>query len=141
MLVSLFQATGGIDFSMIPEIGPGLDPFSGIAGLGIAVAALSIVLMILAVAIAIINLFNIYHWGMTDKAVLEGVGENKAKWFKIIFIVPLISGIINVIPLLGQVLSLILSVYWAVMVLIYFFSVRKKAPLPKPVPKPEVKTK
>jgi len=84
------------------------------------------ILGVIGLVICILHLINVYHWGMTDKAVFDRVGEDKKKWFIVFFIVPIIAGAVMIIPFLGWVASQIIYIYWIVMVLLYFFSKRKK---------------
>jgi len=93
---------------------------------GVAAVAFLLILAI-TITIIVLNLLNIYHWGMTDKVVFDRIGVKKKKWYIILFIVPLIIGVVNIIPILGQIIAVIVSVYYIVMVFVYFFSIRKKA--------------
>lgn len=88
--------------------------------------ALAGIIVVVAIILTVLNLFNIWHWGMTDKAEFDKAGETKKKWFMIFFIVPLAAGLIGIIPFIGWAVAIIAYVYWAVMILIYFFGTRKK---------------
>lgn len=92
---------------------------------GIAIIALLLILTITITTI-ILSLINVYHWGMTDKAAFNKVGIKKKKWYIILFIVPLVMGVVNILPIIGQIIAIIASIYYVIMTFVYFFSIRKK---------------
>lgn len=132
MLMSLFQVGG----SLTPEQMAELQNFgvqTGAPAAGGALGALAgvgvgmmVVFAIIAIIVAVLALINLYHLVMTDKALFEKAGTNKKKWYHNLILIPCVSSLIMVIPLIGWVLGTIGSIYSFVMILVYFFSVRKK---------------
>ena len=129
MFVSLLEVPVAGDLiansNFVDEIGPNVLP-DGIQAIIGVMAGVMIVFAILSILVTIIWYLNIYSWGMADKAAFERAGQDKKKWFKIFFILPLIASVVNIIPILGQIASLILFIYYLVMILVYFFKVRKQ---------------
>ena len=87
---------------------------------------LQITLLIIMIIFFIIGLINIYHWGMTDKAVFEANKRNKKKWFFILIILPVINSLVSIIPLIGWLISFIGFIVWLVLSIQYFFLIRTK---------------
>ncbi|MFA6422284.1 MAG: hypothetical protein WCV92_02720 [Candidatus Buchananbacteria bacterium] len=85
-----------------------------------------LILVIISIIICVLSLMDIYHWGMTDKAAFDRVGESKKKWFMNLVLMPIIAGVIMIIPFIGWVIGAIIYIYFLVMVLVYFFATRKK---------------
>ena len=133
MLTTLFQVAGELtpeQLQALQKIGADSGPaaaggmFGALAGfmlIGFAIA------IIVGIIIAVLMLINLYHWGMTDKAAFEKAGEDKKKWYYNLILIPFLSGVIIAIPFIGWVIGSIGYIYSFVMLLIYFFSVRKKA--------------
>lgn len=92
---------------------------------------LSILIFVVMIIMTIVGLINTYHWGMTDKAIFDAVKENKKKWFYILIATPFACTFVGIIPLIGWPISLIGFVFWIVMSLKYFFSMKKKLKQPK----------
>ncbi len=92
---------------------------------GVAAIAL-IIIVLVTILFTVLFYLDIFHWGMTDKAVFEKAGEDKKKWFMIFFIVPLVSGLVMIIPILGWIAGFVGYIYYLVMISVYFFSIRKK---------------
>jgi len=133
MLMSLFQVGGSLTPEQMEALQSlGVDAgapaaggmFGALAGIGIGVM---VVFGIIAIIVAILALINLYHLVMTDKASFEKVGSNKKKWYYNLILIPCVSGLIMVIPFIGWVLGAIGYIYSFVMILVYFFSMRKKA--------------
>lgn len=87
---------------------------------------LQITLLIIVIISFVIGLINIYHWGMTDKAVFEVNKKSKKKWFFILIILPIINSLIGVIPLIGWLISFIGFIVWLILSIQYFFLIRTK---------------
>jgi hypothetical protein len=99
------------------------------AGLGALAGAMMLVtafFAIIGIVLVVLTLLNIYHWGMTDKAVFQSANEDKKKWFYILILVPAISGASMVIPFLGWLVAGVGYIYWLVMTVVYFFGLRVK---------------
>lgn len=133
MLMSLFQVGGSLTPEQMAQL-QNLGVQTGAPAAGGALGALAgvgigmmVVFGIIAIIVAILALINLYHLVMTDKASFEKAGTNKKKWYYNLILIPCVSSFIMVIPLIGWVLGTIGSIYSFVMILIYFFSVRKKA--------------
>jgi len=99
---------------------------SGLAIFAGWMLGLVVVLGIIMLVITIISLIDIYHWGITDKALFEKAKEEKKKWFINLILIPFIAGVVMIIPFVGWVIGGVMYIYWLVMVLVYFFGVRKK---------------
>lgn len=130
MFLSLFQIPVGIDFSGLSDLPAGAAPPEGMMEtmfqFGGIVMIIGAVVGLLMLAVMILNLINLFHWGMTDKAVFEKTGEKKKKWYINLIIIPVIAAVIGIVPILGWIAAIILWIYWIVMNLIYFFKIRKK---------------
>lgn len=92
---------------------------------------LGLIMALIGLIMVILNIFNLYHWGLADKASFEKAGESKSKWFNYLVVLPVITFFAFFIPIAGWVAAPILFIFWSVMVLIYFFSVRKKVIIEK----------
>ena len=119
------QKLGGMANSTTPPLSQGnLPPWAAmLLGPFLIVA---IALAVIMVAVAIMHLYNMYHWGMTDKAVFEQNQEDKKKWFQILILLPILSAVVCIVPILGWIASAVIYIYWIVMTFIYFFKIRKK---------------
>lgn len=125
MFTTLFQIPVDIAAGGLPDASQTEGMINTLKIYGAIGVVIALVIVVIAIILTIISYFNIYHWGMTDQSVFEQSGQKKKKWFSIIFILPLIASLVNIIPILGQIASLIIFIYWMVMMLVYFFKVRK----------------
>ncbi len=132
MLLGLLQVAGQLTPDQLAELQKlgvqGGAPaaggmFGALAGAGIA---MMVVFLIIAIVVGVLALYNMYHLIMTDKAPFEKAGIDKKKWYYNLVLIPFISSLVMVIPFIGWVIGGIGSIYSFVMILIYFFSVRKK---------------
>lgn len=87
---------------------------------------LMIIVWLVMIIVGILSLINLYHWGMTDKAIFDKNKEDKKMWYKKIVLLPIISAVVCIIPFLGWILALIGYVYWIVVNCQYFFVLKKK---------------
>ncbi len=126
MFALLLQASSLADYQA-NQIGGQLPGGASqiMAGGMVAVVIFSLIML----ALAVINLINLYHWGLVDRGELERAGEPKKKWFVNLLIIPTAAGLVMIIPILGWIVGAVAYIYWMVMTLIYFFKIRKKVPL------------
>jgi hypothetical protein len=132
MLMSLFQVAGQLTPEQLAELQK-LGVQGGIPAAGGALGAITgamigftIIFAIVGIVIGVLALFNLYHLIMTDKAPFEKAGTDKKKWYYNLVLIPVISSLVMIIPFIGWVVGGIGSIYSLVMILIYFFSIRKK---------------
>lgn len=132
MLMSLFQVAGQLtpeQLEQLQNLGmQGAAPAAGGMFGAMAGAAIGtmVIFGIIGIVVGILALINLYHLIMTDKAPFEKAGTNKKKWYYNLVLIPVISSLVMVIPFVGWVIGTIGSIYSLVMILIYFFSIRKK---------------
>jgi len=129
MLMSLFQVTGGLNASnlaALQQTGLGGQLPAATTGLVGGMLVFAVIAMIIGVVISILDLINLYHLVMVDKAAFEKAGEDKKKWFMKLVLIPVLSGVVMVIPILGWIVGAIGYIYSIVMILMYFFTVKKK---------------
>ena len=70
------------------------------------------VILVWVIVLIIFLYIDIYHWGMTDKAIFDKAGVDKKRWYLIFFIIPLITAAVQFIPIIGQILGVISSVFY-----------------------------
>ncbi|MEK7167981.1 MAG: hypothetical protein AAB791_03195 [Patescibacteria group bacterium] len=87
---------------------------------------LFLAMFLVGLVMVVLNMFNLYHWGLASKESFEKAGESKGKWFNFLVTLPVITFFTFFIPIAGWVAAPLLFIFWTVMVLVYFFSVRKK---------------
>lgn len=87
---------------------------------------IGLAMVLVGLVMIILNMFNLYHWGLADKESFAKAGENKGKWFNFLVTLPVITFFTFFIPIAGWVAAPFLLIFWSVMVLVYFFSIRKK---------------
>ena len=132
MLMSLFQVAGQLtpdQLAQLQKLGiQGGAPAAGgmFGAMAGAMLVFTVIIGIIGIVIGIMNLINIYHWGTAEKAAFDKAGETKKKWFINLLIIPMVSALIMIIPFIGWFLGAIGYIYSLVMILIYFFSIRKK---------------
>ncbi|MEI6288187.1 MAG: hypothetical protein WCP18_01190 [bacterium] len=109
-------ANGGFESGM-------MGGFGVLAGVFLLVMG---IIWLAVLALGIITLINIYTWGMADKAVFEKIKEDKKKWFQLLLLLPMVCSLIAIVPFIGWLVGLAGYIYWAVMTLKFFFTIRKK---------------
>lgn len=131
MLMSLLQVAGQLTPDQLAELQRlGLQGGPAAGGMFGAMAGAALVGMVIfsivGIVVAILNLMNLYHLIMVDKAAFAKAGEDKKKWFNNLVLLPVIFGAVMIIPFIGWVVGGIGSIYCLVMIFVYFFAVRKK---------------
>lgn len=141
MLISLLQAAPmNINFNLQAEgidlgaLGEQSTIPSALMPAMFGILIFGAIVMVIVIAVSIINLINIYHWGMTEDVEFKKIGHNKKKWYFNLIIVPIVLFLINLIPGLGQLISLIIFFYWIFVVLQYFFKIKGKIAKPTETP-------
>lgn len=129
MLYNLLQVGTGLnasDLEALQRMGTQGAVPPAAAGLFAGMMIFTVIIAIVGIIIGIINLINMYHLVMVDKAAFEKAGEDKKKWFMNLVLIPVLSGVIMVIPLIGWIAGAVGYIYSLVMILMYFFAIKKK---------------
>jgi|GEM_PF-2348008 len=113
---------GGQGWGMMNNYG-GWGMMGGWAG---PLLGLVFICWIIVLAVWILSLVNLYYWGMADRAMFDKNKEDKKMWFKLLVLLPIASGIVCLIPIVGWILGFAGFIYWIVINLQFYFVLKPK---------------